>query len=49
LTEWTVEDNPDYSVVELYDYQTDPQETINIAELSGNATLDLLQKVRREG
>lgn len=39
LTEWTVADEPDYSVVELYDYKIDPQETVNIAALPENARL----------
>ncbi|WNN88794.1 sulfatase [Gloeocapsopsis dulcis] len=39
LTEWTNENNSNTSVIELYDYQTDPQETINIAGLQGNTQL----------
>lgn len=39
LTEWTNENNPDTSVIELYDYQTDPQETVNIAGLQGNTQI----------
>lgn len=39
LTEWVNENNPGTSVIELYDYQADPQETINIAGLPGNTQL----------
>jgi arylsulfatase A-like enzyme len=39
LTEWTNEQNSNISAIELYDYQNDPKETINIAGLQGNAQL----------